>query len=459
MLRRLVLALLALNFASVAYGQAWTTAPRTPAWVANPTVGDGSTTWGGTPPAFAYQPSPIENAAGYDRSKWIIGAAESYVDGGEAKFRITCNFSHFGQFDPILFFGQANAGHHHTFIGNKNTGPSSTFQTLRNSPASTCSGGPLNGTAYWEPTLFGKTPSGAFAPIKPNVVSFYYTHALTKGAKKVRLPRGLAFIGGVNPADFDNTSRNAEIPAGQGWMPAYDGFRGWACYNGGTNIPVATGPYAGQSHARQLKNADGSDPWGGNCVAGLTLIAEMNAPDCWDGHNLTSPNGRDHFRYSIKPSSNQSLSLCPNGWWSVPVFEVKTEFSHNGWADYQHWYLSSDRMDPNPANWRPNGSTFHFDWMNGWEDQTLERWHSQCNGVTTATGGTPVEKTCGSSTISANERMRGGMINEFPEAGQESFSNSPIISFPTYHDDPPTERYGAVVSGSTHDNVTLQSKH
>lgn len=465
MISRILLAFAALvTFAHPVAAQQWTidrpSGERAPVWVDAPVIGDGvdrhpevsTTTQGGDPPALAYEPAALDEQGIYTRSQWLNTPSlpGDRQDQGEAKFRLTCAFSHFGTFDPILYFGQAKAGHHHTFIGNKSVNGSSTYTTLRQSPASTCTGGPLNGTAYWEPTLFFEIQPGVNVPIKPNVVSFYYTESYTKAPELYRLLRGLAFIGGVDPNDRLNTARLAELPDGQGWDKSrrYNGWNGYGCYNGSTLIPVAAGNTADEGttgFARQLVNADGSDPWAGACEGtDKIIIASVNAPDCWNGHDLTSPNGRDHFRYATVKSASQSVKRCPNGWWKVPKFEVKTEFANghvglgiSGHAWRSKLSLSSDRMSANPANWQPRGSTFHFDWMNGWDSVIQQTWHSECNGVTqNGVAGNPL--TCNDSTISSTQKLKNGTP---PVAG---LSDNPILTSHDYAIQPARNMFGPV---------------
>src|SRR5206468_4179173 len=149
-----------------------------------------SSAQGGDPPALAYEPAPIDENGKYTRTAWY-GDTPNRTDEGEAKFRTNCNFSHFGTFDPIVGHGQAVFGHHHTFIGNVHSDQNSTYASLRNSPASTCSGGPLNATAYWEPTLMYEIQPGVVVPLKMNIITFYYAGNYTDAPSLYRLLRGL----------------------------------------------------------------------------------------------------------------------------------------------------------------------------------------------------------------------------------------------------------------------------
>jgi hypothetical protein len=482
------LTLLALVNAQLVTAQSWSSGSgRTVDWDSTPEnpVGDGvdrvaevsTATQGGDPPALSSEPAAIDENGVYTRTAWFGTPTlpGDRFDNGEAKFRITCNMAFFGSADPIIANGQPSP-HHHTFIGNmgvfENGGIAAVrtadYTALRNNPKSSCSGGPLNATLYWEPTLYYEVATGVFVPVRPNNVSFYYTLGYGSTDKMYRLLRGLAFIGGVDPADRLNTARLAEIPEGQGWLKTrrYNGWIGWACFNASSIVPLAVGNTADENpqaanYARQLVNSDGSDPWGGACEsASYILIANNLAPSCWDGHNRTSPNGRDHFRYPIWQGSDQTPEAyyCPDGWWQVPHFEVKTEFPNGtisgdaGHAWRSKLHLSSDRMDANPANWHPRGSTFHFDWMNGWDSVVQRQWQDKCTG-TDQNGDAGEPLTCNDSTISDTEKLKTLQASPDP-----TLSNDPILTFHSYYNDASKDAFGPVEDGTVVD-LTVTHDH
>jgi len=480
-MKKYLLALAAILAASPLSAQEWTTAPRPVVWVDNPTIGDGidrlgegsTVTQGGTPPAYEFEPvTPNEDGpAPYVRNDWISPSAQ-YTASTQPKFRISCNVASFGLFDPVVYPGIPGAGHHHTFIGARDgVDVNTTSERLRTvTIGSTCSGGPLNKTLYWEPTLFFEQAPGVLRPLKPNVVSFYYTMPSQAFVEKLtRLPMGLQFIGGVNPDDPTNANRLAEIPNGQGWLKTrrYDGWGGWGCFNNGTIVPQTASEDPGDGsglYSRVLVNADGSDPWEGQCEnPNFSLIANAVAPTCWDGYNLKAgvgptsvTAGRDHFRYPIYKATNQNpdAQLCPNGWWKVPSFEIKTEFANGrpgiaGHAWRSKLFFSSDRMGSNPANWRSRGSTFHFDWLNGWDTVILETWQRQCLGMTVkgipgadGLNGLGKGNDCNTSTISATQQLKQGVP---PVAG---LSNNPIITFHNYAVGPTKNAFGPIEDGT-----------
>ena len=266
------------------------------------------------------------------------------------------------------------------------------------------------------------------AAIVPDAVTFYYTHLYAEAPVKTRLLRNFRFIGGENPMDFNRVQERAEIDDANaaldleyGETGAFEypdeggkfGNDGWVCRRDSDGLQatvvaghgVITNGSESTVKARYIVGPNGFDPFGGTCTAG-TFVHTIFAQQCWDGHNLGSPNGRGHVRYATNRTGFGSTELCPDGWWQVPRFEAKAEYSHGGWTDYQYWYLSSDRMNPamtvtegssndpetmaDPVSLSPcrsigayfcSGETMHFDWWGSWDQTIMNQWLAKCGGV------------------------------------------------------------------------------
>lgn len=475
-MKKLFLAVLALFIATPAFAQAWTVGegPQPVAYSnSNPGVlGDGSDEQGGVAPGYIHEEP--DYPSNFTVSDWVKTGGGVTRPPAQAKFRTHCNVSHRAQEDPILYPGLANHGHDHTFFGNRLAGKDSTYQSLRTTGASTCAGGPVNRTAYWFPSMLHTLSSGAVAAIKPDFIIVYYTisGAPSNSVRNSRFPRGFRYIGGVDPSNYNDTARKAEVPAG--FVYRGNGFDGWKCLTPG-DILVKTSD--GQDTSKRFVNADGSDPWAGACPAGYKLVGILSAPGCWDGHNITSPNGRDHLRYSLRHINSGRNDICPNGWYQFPGFEGTFYFSHNGWNDYKNWYLSSDRMNApstaaDPTSLSPcratgpyfcPGETFHFDWFGAWEYGTaaapgaMLKWLINCTGVKVTMGGTTAPGNpgeCNDSALGNGERI----LTNGATSPDTSLSLNPVITFNSYYDDPPTTRH-LPLSGGTTGDVTIQHNH
>lgn len=431
-MKRLLLAIAAL-ISTPAFGQAWDHSDWLDGSVPVRDWSVDSTLPTGAAPADAYEPE--DEADPIDDTPWIIttdGSSDYLTDpiaAGrdlERKFRILCGAGAAKYLDPILFPGVAPPiGHRHEGIGNAAWSQNSTWTSLRASPSSSCSGGPLNGTIYWEPELLQDLPSGVTAGRKPSAATFYYVNGIIGQSQNLTwLRRNFRFIGGMDPNNFNDTARRAEYTAGGLEYPGSPshsaGWGGWQCFahdNLGGNAVTVTrtesmlqnrtgGNQSG--YARHLKAADGSDPWGGNCTGSVAspgkLILNLTAADCWDGHNLGSPNGREHVAYMARSGDNVRTDVCPrvtvNGvvqqYRKVPKLQAKTEFWHSGPSDYTNLYFGSDRMNAPETAADPtsfdecrragpyfcNGATAHFDWWNGWDSAVADEWQRECLGIT-----------------------------------------------------------------------------
>ncbi len=406
-----------------------------------------------THPADTYEPaiSTNDNVL-YTRALWHTDGNQrnSVGTSDEAKFRTECKPTFTKRADPLLYPGQYPAGHGHTFFGPVDQdiidGVEDFNYTMgRNNPGSACQGGPLNTTLYWEPSIYDER-YGLRLVVMPHVATFYYTHLSGEADLTTRLRRNYRFIGGANPADYNDTARRAEYASagllypGTPTTPA--GFSGIECYVGGSPVAVLeshrmtsiTGGVSTSNKAKYLKGASGEDPWDGACTAGYILIL-VDAPACWDGTNLSSPDGRSHVRYATRNGASTVTHQCPSNYVKVMKFATKIQVNHDGWdEDLQYWYMSSDRMRMPTAECpdetapcdgtglnttvsldpcRATGldfcpfATAHFDWWGAWDDTVLRKWERNCGGlIIDAIDGTHAD--CGSGGIADGESLNVG---------------------------------------------------
>jgi hypothetical protein len=293
--------------------------------------------------------------------------------------------------------------------------------------ASTFAGGPYNATGYWFPCPIKTNPfsNGKNYAVKPFQVIIYYTeNPGTKTLAVQRLARGLRYVLGVNMDDPDDCGVKNEISLANGGTGtgctgtgpssryAYltNGFSGWACQDTVSNpsSPPLVPPSAGGTYSPALVNSDGTDPWAGACTAGMSLVAVLDAPECYDGNNIWAPGGYKHFR-QVVTVVGRGRTDCPIGWYRVPTLQVKVWFAHQGFNDYKVWRLSSDDMAATAAGHSfLNGASFHTDWMGGWDDTVffgsangaVLGWQKFCTGVA---GATP--HTCNDAAINATTSL------------------------------------------------------
>ncbi|MGW8699184.1 DUF1996 domain-containing protein [Streptomyces eurythermus] len=242
------------------------------------------------------------------------------------EFQANCAVSHTKSDDPIAYPQRPGASHDHTFMGNTTTDAYSTTASL-GAGGTTCKApGDLSG--YWMPTLYdGDRP---VLPVGPQTI--YYKAGVTDYTSVRPFPKGLRFVVG-DPTQSADAFRH------------HPGFvEGWECGDSyfNTEFP-ATCP-------------DRAD---------VQLNIRFQAPSCWDGKYLDTPDHRGHMAYPVvKPGTNDNV--CPAGHpVALPMIEFKMAFPVNG--DLSRVRLSSG-----------TGHSFHYDFFNAWDERTLKALVDHC---------------------------------------------------------------------------------
>ncbi|XVV10683.1 DUF1996 domain-containing protein [Actinoplanes sp. CA-131856] len=220
--------------------------------------------------------------------------------------------------DPIVFPGLPGASHSHTFMGNTTTYAGTTLATLKAGGTSCIT--PGDKTGYWMPTLLnGDT---AVQPIGRQVI--YYKSGVIDYRSVRPFPAGLRYVVGSPQATLDDF-RNSP--------GAVEGFEcGDSSFN--WDIPAT-------------------------CAAGTQLNARMQAPSCWDGLHLDTPDHKSHMAYPV-------LGVCPADHpVAVPMIEFKMAWPVSG--DMRNVRFSSGR-----------GYSFHYDVFNAWDAPTLAALTTHC---------------------------------------------------------------------------------
>jgi hypothetical protein len=273
----------------------------------------------------------VTPAVGYSDLR-VYDTSEQPKPNAEGAFRISCGVSHMSFDDPMVYPGLKDWTHHHTFYGNTTIKYDTDLSKIAFIGNSTCNGGTMNRSAYWHPTIIDSLTN---KPVIMTSVIFYYKigFALPKNVKTP--PAGLRMLAG-NPQ-----GKNANESVGTKFV----------CLNNAT------------------QNSNGM-PWQKtlpNCGLGHTMQMVITFPQCWDGKNLDSPNHRDHMAY---PVAWQSENACP-ATHPVNLPEISLNVNHNVAFTNQmaKWRLASDNYTFNGSN---AGFSGHADWVNGWDQPTLD---------------------------------------------------------------------------------------
>ncbi|WP_380567835.1 DUF1996 domain-containing protein [Streptacidiphilus jeojiensis] len=259
------------------------------------------------------------------------------------EFQAQCSANHVLPDDPIVFPGQPGASHLHTFMGNTSTNAATTEASLQ-AGGTTCMA-PGDKSGYWMPTLL----NGTTQVLPVGTQTIYYKSGVIDYTSVRPFPTGLRFLVGSPAATATQFSTDP------GWVS------GWECGNSYGNIDIPP-----------------------SCPAGSELDIRYQAPSCWDGIHLDTPDHKSHMAYPIN-------GVCPADHpVAVPMIEFKMAFPVNG--DMSQVHLSSGR-----------GFSFHYDFYNGWDTATLAAMVTHC-----IVGGLQ----CDDRGYDQNQPQKGAVLND-----------------------------------------------
>jgi hypothetical protein len=213
--------------------------------------------------------------------------------------------------DPIVFPGLPGASHSHTFMGNRTTNANSTLASLQAGGTSCVT--PGDKTGYWMPTLLNGDQ--AVQPDGPQVI--YYKSGVIDYRSVRPFPPGLRYVVG-SPTATQDEFRNAP-----------GAVEGYECGNSAFNWDIPA-----------------------SCPAGTQLNVRYQAPSCWNGIHLDSPDHKSHMAYPVN-------GVCPT---SHPVAVPMIEFK-------MAWPVSGSMANVRFSSGR--GFSFHYDVYNVWEPPIL----------------------------------------------------------------------------------------
>jgi hypothetical protein len=322
-----------------------------------------------------------------------VGNPNCDLDGTDGKLRINCVASHLAYDDPIVYPGQTGAAHLHQFFGNSLTDANSTYTSLRTTGEGTCSGGPINRSAYWHPAMIRPQNNKV---VLPQSYTVYYTVSSvqrgTAGADTCdavfgwqyntqHLPRGFAFISGWPDVRIGTHAATTSDPT----LPHKKNATSTSDYIWFTLDKTTTGSTVQTAEYGTLEDlADACDliPTAQNPTAQADdkLVSRFVFPICWDGVNLTSATGRTHVTY---PRQNGLGRLgCPAAFpHALPEVLVAINWDHNGTDDFRQWYLSSDDGHGEPPLTYSGGHTMHYDWYGAWDQGIVDIFSEKVNGI------------------------------------------------------------------------------
>lgn len=262
-------------------------------------------------------------------------------------FRFVCAPGQLIYADPILYPGHPSRSHLHQFYGNTLADANSTYASLRTTGESTCSN-KLNRSAYWIPALF----SSVNKVIVPDYLSIYYKRhangdpACAKEAAKgcANLPAGLRVVSGYD------TARMGQV------QPENASYK-FRCVS----------PGKPSIHHGLMSEAIA------DCGGSGQIMALINFGNCWTGQ-LDSFDHRSHLTFG--KYIGHTYPECPASHpYLIPELTQQIAFTIT--ASDGDVYFASDKMNDMDM---PGGSTFHADYMEGWDPTTRLTWERNCIG-------------------------------------------------------------------------------
>jgi hypothetical protein len=319
-------------------------------------------------------------ASNFTVADWLVASVGNpgcFTDGADGKLRINCMPSHLLYDDPILYYGEPGRAHLHHFFGNTQASNASTFSSLRTTGDGTCSGGPINRTAYWHPAMIRPQNNKV---VKPTSYTIYYTVNEERDDRcdavfgwqyaAQFLPRGFSFIGGWPDRVLSTHAVTTSVPEEPFKLYAEptNTFLWSMTYDSGN---AAVGPAGTLDDLADLADAAGGLATQASDHANEKLIGRFSLPTCWDGNNLTSANGRTHVTY--KRQNGLGQPGCPASHpHHIPDLLFAVNYDHNGPSDFRQWYLSSDNGHGEPVATYPGGHTMHTDWFGAWDQGIID---------------------------------------------------------------------------------------
>ncbi len=313
-------------------------------------------------PAAAPTPAPAPTplavtpiASNFDTAPFIVTGYDHGLPNNIPKkmadvvgaFRFICTAGQLIYADPILYPGDPSKSHLHQFYGNSKADANSTYTTLRTTGESTCSN-KLNRSAYWVPALMTATNQ----VIQPDYLSIYYKrHA------------------DGDPACFLESEKGCTgIPTGLRVVSGYDmGRMGQVQPDNDTFTHRCISPGRPQIHRKTLEEAIA------DCGGSGQIMTAINFGNCWNG-DLDSADHRSHLTHA--KYIGQTYAQCPKTHpYIIPELTQQIAYTIEA-RDGAVWF-ASDHMN---GMMMAGGSTFHADYMEGWDPTVRAAWERECIG-------------------------------------------------------------------------------
>jgi hypothetical protein len=310
-------------------------------------------------------PQPGINTTLFYNEAWPLPAPSPQDWEADGAVRLVCNWSKMDFIDPIVYPGQTNIAHHHTFFGNTGVDQNTTTANIRNVGNATCRGGTINKTAYWVPSMIDTKHGNV--PIAPKSLLLYY--------KTGNCSYNVG-CGGPNTAYTNQPTAIQPIPHGL-VLIAGDATRTTPGGPGSFFCMMPDGNERPGTHTNAIPTT---------CLAGDELWSKVDFPSCWDGKNVDSPDHKSHMAYNFNGDFVAGKQWhCPADHpISIPAVSYIVMYKLPADNDTSGWRLASDSYTG------PAGYSSHADYLYGWDPTIADQWSNNCLAM---------RRNCGSTDI------------------------------------------------------------
>ncbi len=316
-------------------------------------------------------------------------------------FRTVVEYVGMAYVDPIVKPGLPGQTHLHTFFGNTFINAWATndggARSLQLNGKSAASGGIMNRSQYWIPTMIYSCPTAYTdiscdaskdgTPIVPTIFQIYYKGAHGDGSF-------------TNDGTNDNPWNSQIVNDIQPWPAGFRMLAGNPTADGTSDQPhIRWGCFSYLASPNPLVFHDGGHiPGSGQGATDACTEAEatplnttyvggfvrnnVNFASCRNAVDLDSP---DHVSHVSYPGVGMDSTQCPSpNTVQTPGIEYIVDYyfttlGHDpvtlkGLADVKFWRLSSD----NYSTALPAGRSAHGDWFQAWDQAVMTAWVTDC---------------------------------------------------------------------------------
>jgi hypothetical protein len=335
---------------------------------------------------------------------------------GSFRYAAAASVSKHAADDPMVCPGQPGRSHLHMFWGNQGVNAYSTYRSLRTTGGTNIGHPRYPGqrSAIWQPDMldgadhilppdmnleYYKTiPPSLAACLPPGTDPATYSDSDTAHVGIcIPLPNGLRWLGGCNMTKLmagthPNGCLNETTVFANG---TYNAGYNFACRSA-FRTPDVVGGVTDPRYS-SLDEALAS----GRCTPGRYLYYTLLAQNCWNGHDLDSPNHQDHMSYTtggvalvesgtvnrptstgLQPRSGVGDTMSPGSGWGkcpathpyqIPGFSIQEAWKIDG--NFAHWHLSCDE---NMNMSFPRATCGHMDYWEAWSPIIKDKWQKGC---------------------------------------------------------------------------------